>query len=90
MTAFPDRVVKLDAALRAWRATIPQCKQYETSPSCEEFSSAVFPSASGRGGVGALEPAATAIAERGAQTIGRQDSEPDFWYDPVTNDHVFY
>lgn len=74
---FPDKVATLDAALRAWHATIPQCAKYQTSPSCEEFSSPVFPGAGSLGGV------AHAVATP-------EDSDPDFWFDPESKRLVFY
>ena len=80
---LPDKVAALDAALRAWHATIPQCAKYQTTPSCEEFSSSVFP------GAGPLGP-----NSRGgdvAQDVATpQDSDPDFWFNSEFKSLEFY
>ena len=41
--AYPQKAADLARQLRAWHATIPPCAAYATTPSCAQFSSAVFP-----------------------------------------------
>jgi hypothetical protein len=70
----PEIVQRLSAKLRAWHATIPHCDRYVSTPSCERFSSAVFPAA-------VVAPTPPQVWE---------DSEPDFWFDASTGQHVSY
>ena len=77
--AYPQKAADLARQLRAWHATIPPCAAYATTPSCAQFSSAVFP---GGGVVGHND---------GASSNNKwEDSEPDFWFDPMTGQHVSY
>jgi arylsulfatase A-like enzyme len=81
--AFPEKAAQLAAKLRAWHATIPPCAAYQTSASCAQFSSNVFP------GKGAAMPAEHLEAEAPQQPTW-EDMEPDFYWNDTAGHHVSY
>lgn len=75
--AYPQKADELKTALLAWRQTLPKpCNRYATSPSCDEFSSGVYPHA--------LSLLATS-SEIPPDKHSAHDSDPDFWIDAQGN-----
>ena len=85
--ALPEKAAQLAAKLRAWHATIPPCAAYETSASCAQFTSSVFPG-QGQGAGQGEEPAAASRYR--SQQHAWEDMEPDFYWDAETGHHVSY
>jgi N-acetylgalactosamine-6-sulfatase len=89
VAAFPEKAAELAAELRAWHATIPPCAAYESSTSCAQFASNVFPGQ--QQGVGRpAEQLAVVASQQQQQQHAWEDMEPDFYWDAKTGHHVSY
>ncbi len=73
--SFPERTTKLDSLLRAWHKTIPFCHNFPPSQGCAGFTSPIYPN--------------NKVVHK-AMHAKPQDSDPDWWYDPLTNTHISF
>ena len=81
--AHASQVAKMAHALAGWRATIPPCASFVPDTSCSQFTSQVFPGGGGGGG-------GAAAVRQETEPQRWEDSDPDWWFDPASNKHVFW